>query len=110
MTPKSWVRAPDPKNPSYPSAFEICKKMDLFVKEVALRQIKYLNNIIEQDHRFVKKRAKSSSWFQSFKTAKVTIAGYETMHLIRKGQLKIAGNNDTQSQIKFIEELFGIAA
>ena len=98
------------KNPSYPPDFEVCKEMNVFIERVALRQIKYLNNIIEQDHRFVKKRAKSSLWFQSFDTAKVTIAGYETMHMIRKGQLKIAGNNNPQSQIKFIEKLFGIAA
>ena len=37
---------------------------------------------IEQDHRFVKKRVKSSLWFQSFKTAKATISEYETMHMI----------------------------
>ena len=51
------------KNAAYPPAFKACKEADIFVKEVALRYIKYLNNIIKQDHRFVKKRAKSSLWF-----------------------------------------------
>ena len=70
----------------------------------------FIPNIIEQDHRFVKRRVKNSLWLQSFRTAKSTIAGYEIMHMIRKGQVENLCKNDPINQIKFIENLFGIAA
>ena len=98
------------KNAAYPPSFEDCKKRKVFSEEVKLRQIKYLNNIIEQDHRFVKRRVKHSLWLQSFKTAKSTISGYETMHMIRKGQVTSIGKCHPIIQIKFIENLFGIAS
>jgi IS6 family transposase len=75
-----------------------------------LRRQKYLNNIQEQDHRFTKRRVRQSQWFQSFATAKKTIAGYETMHMIRKGQVKNVSANDVCLQVKFINKLFGLAA
>jgi len=46
------------------------------------------NNTQKQDHRFTKRRLRQSQWFQSFHTAKCTIAAYEAMHMIRKGQVK----------------------
>ena len=51
-----------------------------------------------------------SLWLRSFETAKATIAGYEAMHMIRKGQVKKSGYQSASSQVQFIEELFGIAA
>ena len=54
---------------------------------VEIIQIKYLNNIIEQDHRFIKKITKPMMGFKSFYSAKATIAGIEVAHMIRKGQL-----------------------
>ena len=98
------------KNAAYPPAFAICKQIEIFSEDATLRQIKYLNNTIEQDHRFVKRRIAYSQWLQSFDTAKATISGYETMHMIRKGQVKNVGRKDVVVQIKFIEEPFGIAA
>ena len=95
---------------AYPPAFEACKQSEIFSQNTKLRQTKYLNNTIEQDHRFTKRRVAYSQWLQSFITAKATIAGYETMHMIRKGQVKDVGKEDVIIQIKFIEELFGIAA
>ena len=74
------------------------------------RPIKYLNNIIEQDHRFTKRRIWYSQWLQTFKTAEATISGYESMHMIRKGQIEGIGRKDALAQKKFIEELFGVAA
>jgi transposase-like protein len=53
-----------------------------------LKQHKYLNNIIEQDHRFIKKIIKPMLRFKSFKTAEKTIAEIEVMHMIRKGQVE----------------------
>ena len=54
---------------------------------VEILQIKYLNNIVEQDHRFIKKITNPMMGFKAFCSAKATIAEIETAHMIRKGQL-----------------------
>ena len=59
---------------------------------IAIRQCKYLNNIVEQDHRAVKRKVRPMLGFKSFGAACGTIAGIEVMHAIRKGQLPSAGN------------------
>ncbi|MDO8769113.1 MAG: IS6 family transposase [Burkholderiaceae bacterium] len=55
--------------------------------DIQLRQYKYLNNIVEQDHRAIKRITRSMLGFKSFWSAQITIAGIETMRMIRKGQL-----------------------
>jgi transposase-like protein len=70
----------------------------------------YLNNIIEQDHRFIKKRIAASLWFRSAEGALRTIKGYEAMHLIRKGQIRWLPKGDVIGQCRFIHAIFGIAA
>jgi transposase-like protein len=70
----------------------------------------YLNNVIEQDHRFIKKRIAASLWFRSAEGALKTIDGYEAMHLIRKGQIRWLPKGDVVGQRRFIHTLFGIAA
>ena len=55
--------------------------------DIELRQSKYLNNLIEQDHRPIKRRTRSMLGFKSFNTARRLISGIETMHAIKKGQL-----------------------
>jgi transposase-like protein len=74
-----------------------------------LRQKKYLNNIIEQDHRFPKKLAKYKLYFQYFHTAWRTLRGDEIMHAIRKGQIQNIAKGDVLGQKDFINSLFGIA-
>src|SRR5215510_6984743 len=59
---------------------------------IAIRHSKYLNNIVEQDHRAVKHKVRPMLGFQSFWAARCTIAGIEVMHAIRKGQLGTPGN------------------
>ena len=59
--------------------------------DIAIRQIKYLNNIVEQDHRAVKRVARPMLGFKSFRSAAVTLAGIELMHMVRKGQLRSTG-------------------
>ena len=54
---------------------------------IEILQIKYLNNLVEQDHRFIKKITKPMMGFKAFHSAKATIDGIETEHMIRKGQL-----------------------
>ena len=65
---------------------------------------------LEQDHRFVKKRIAASLWFRSVDGALRTIAGYEAMNMIRKGQVKWLAKGDVVGQATFIERIFGIAA
>jgi len=59
--------------------------MKVYVK-LELRQNQYLNKVIEQDHQFVQRLIKPGLGFKSFNTARRTIKGYETMHMLRKGQ------------------------
>ena len=54
---------------------------------IELRQNKYLNNVVEQDHRAVKRIARPMLGFKCFRCAAAIIAGIETMHMLRKGQL-----------------------
>ena len=70
------------KNAAYPPAIEELKQEGILTKECELRQEKYLNNIIEQDHRFPKKLAKYKSYFQYFYTAWRTLRGYKIMNAI----------------------------
>jgi putative transposase len=58
---------------------------------IEIRQIKYLNNIVEQDHRAIKRLLRPMLGFKSFRSAAVTLAGVELMHMIRKGQLVPTG-------------------
>ena len=64
-------------------------------EEIEIRQVKYLNNIIEQDHRFIKKRTRPTLGFKNFYAAKETISGIENIRMIQKGQ--ILGQSACQS-------------
>ena len=75
-----------------------------------LRRVKYLNNVIEQDHRFVKKKVRASQCFKSFYTAERTLEGIEAVNMMSKGQVKRLARNDAQGQAKFVQSLFGVAA
>ena len=78
--------------------------------EVFTASQKYLNNNIEQDHRFVKKRVRACLDHRSFGTAERTIQGVEAMNMIRKGQLRRIERDDAQGQAKFVASLFQTAA
>jgi transposase, IS6 family len=69
-----------------------------------------LNNIIEQDHRFIKKRITASLGFRSAEAAWRTVDGYEAMHAIRKGQIRWLAKGDVVGQRQFIHTIFGIPA
>ena len=58
---------------------------------IELRQVKYLNNIVEQGHRAVKRVVRPMLGFKSFRSARATLTGIELMHMIRKGQLRTKG-------------------
>jgi transposase, IS6 family len=69
-----------------------------------------LNNVVEQDHRFMKRRVNPGLGFGAFATAERTIQGYEAMHRLRKGQLEGAAKGDVLAQNSVINQLFGLAA
>lgn len=53
---------------------------------ITIRQNKYLNNLIEQDHRNIKRRTRQMLGFKSFRCAQTILGGVELIHIIRKGQ------------------------
>ncbi|MDQ3232965.1 MAG: transposase, partial [Pseudobdellovibrionaceae bacterium] len=63
-----------------------------YTTDIELRQVKYLNNLIEQDHRRVRQRTRPMLGFKTFMSAAKTIAGIEMMVMIKKGQIDIQGS------------------
>ena len=98
------------KNAAYPVAMEPLKADKTIAKETELRQSKYLNNVIEQEHRHIKRIVRPMMGFKSFNSARKTLSGIETMNIIRKGQVKEIRKGDSVSQAKFIKEIFGVSA
>ena len=86
------------------------KALEHLAADCELRQVNYLNNLIEQDHRFIKRRTRPGLGFFAFDTAQRTLSGYETMHMIRKGQVKGVDKGDILAQVRLIDSLFGLAA
>ena len=98
------------KNAAYPPAIEALKADESLPNSTETRQRKYLNNLVEQDHRFIKRRTRPGLGFGSFNTARRTLKGYEAMNMIRKGQIKDAEKGNVIEQISFINQIFGIAS
>jgi transposase, IS6 family len=98
------------KNAAYPPAFEALQQDSTLPETCLLRQCKYLNNVMEQDHRFVKRRVNPGLGFGAFHTAQRTIQGYEAIHMLRKGQLEGIARGDVLAQNRVINQLFGLAA
>jgi IS6 family transposase len=98
------------KNATYPKAAAEMKKAGELWRWSRLRQVKYLNNIVEQDHRNVKRLTSPGLGFGSFWAARRTLAGYEAMAMIRKVQVRNIGGRDIKAQGRFIATLFEVAA
>ena len=98
------------KNPAYPRAIAAMKRAGELWRFSKLRQRKYLNNIVEQDHRRIKRLVRPGLGFGGLGTARRTLAGYEAMAMIRKGQVHNVGGRDMQAQTAFVAGLFGVAA
>ncbi len=75
-----------------------------------LRQIKYLNNIVEQDHRGIKRLVKPGMGFGSFNTARRTIRGYEIMNMMRKGQILGVPKRAVKERVLFVNQTRGVVA
>jgi transposase, IS6 family len=98
------------KNAAYPKAVAEMKADGELLWRSRLRQVKYLNNILEQDHRGIKRLTGPGLGFGSFWTARRTLAGFEAMAMIRKGQVRKIDGGDMRAQAAFIAEQFGVAA
>jgi IS6 family transposase len=98
------------KNAAYPPAVSDLQHEGRLPERCQLRQSKYLNNMVEQDHRFVKRRVNPGLGFGSFHTAQRTLRGYEVMHMIRKGQLEGIAKGDVLAQNRAIAQVFGLVA
>jgi transposase, IS6 family len=94
------------KNAAYPEAFATSQAERVVPPDCKLRRVKYLNNVIEQDHRFIKKKVRASQYFKHFHTAERTLEGVEAVNMMRKGQVKRLAGNDAQGQAKFVAPLF----
>ena len=97
-------------HPAYPSAIAELKQSGELGRRCHCRTAPYLNNVVEQDHRFTKKRITASLGFRSAEGACRTIEGYEAMHAIRKGQIRWVAKGDPVGQRQFIHTIFGVAA
>src|ERR1700692_1149716 len=97
------------KNAAYSKAFKELKAEKVMPDACELRQSKYLNNLIEQDHRFIKRLVKLGMGFFSVETAWRTVQGYEAINMLRKGQIRGVDKRDTIKQAEFIVSLFGVA-
>ena len=76
------------RNPSYPKAISELKRTGDLGRCCRCRPVRYLNNIVEQDHRAIKRRLRACQGFRSFHAAWRTLQGMETMNMIRKGQVR----------------------
>ena len=97
------------KNAAYPPAVDHLKADEQLPEATELRQVKYLNNRVEQDHRFIKRLTKPGMGFGSFNTARRTLRGMEAMHMLRKGQVEAVNKGDVRAQVEFVSQIFGVA-
>ena len=77
------------------------------MRRTCLKKLKYLNNIIEQDHRSIKRIVNPMLGFQSFRSANKILKGIEAINMIKKGQV-IDLNYSVLNEVKYINQLFGI--
>jgi DDE superfamily endonuclease len=86
-------------NPSYPTVIDELKQKRVLGRRCRCRIVPYLNNVVEQDHRSIKRRVNASLGFRSFGGAQRTIQDYEAMHMIRKGQVRWLSKDDIAAQV-----------
>lgn len=98
------------KNPADPKAIKELKAAKKLPEEVKLRQSKYLNNIVEQDHCGLKRLVKPTMGVGSFNTAQRTIRGYEIINMMRKRQVLRVPKRGVKERVLFINRIFGVVA
>ena len=95
-------------NPSYPKVVTELKQERKLGRRCRCRTCPYLNNIVEQDHRAVKRRINAKQGFRSFDGAWRTIQGYEVIQMMRKGQVRWLPKGDVAGQVLFIHQTLGL--
>src|SRR5437763_3142582 len=95
--------------PIYGSAIAATKREGTLRCRCRHRPVQYLNNILEQDHRAIKRRVNAKQGFREFHAARRTIQSYEAIHIMRKGHVRWVSGEDVRCQIQFISKLFGLA-
>jgi IS6 family transposase len=96
--------------PIYGSALADLKKEGTLRRRCRHRPVQYLNNILEQDHRSIKRRVNANQRFRELQAAQRTIQGYEAMNMMWKGQVRWVSGTDVRRQVQFIHRLFELAA
>jgi putative transposase len=74
---------------------------------IIIRQVKYLNNIVEQDHRAIKRVTRPMLGFKAFDAAQATLAGIEFMHMLKKGQLV---REEGTEGLTLVEQFYALVA
>src|SRR3954454_17578708 len=97
-------------NPAYPRVIAELKRTRELGRRCRCRPVRYLNNVVEQDHRAIKRRVRAMQGFRAFHSAWRTIQGIEAVNMIRKGQVRWLAKGDITGQVAFINNLFGLAA
>lgn len=97
------------KNAAYAPAIDKLKAEKQLPKTTQLRQVKYLNNRVEQDHRFIKRLTKLGMGSSSFNSARATLRGPEAMKMMRKGQVQGIDSGNVRAQVEFVSQIFGVA-
>lgn len=92
-------------NPTYPIAVRALQRESQLPKHVRWRCRAHSNNWIEQDHRAIQRRVRAKQSFRSWQGAKCTIAGYEAIHMIRKGQVPTCPRGDVAAQAQLVHSL-----
>ena len=95
---------------SYPGALRTMKRAGELWRFTRHRRGRWLNNFVEQDHRRIKRRTRPMLGFESFRTARRTLAGVEAMAMLSKGQVRAMPANDMPAQRAFVHRVFGLAA
>jgi len=98
------------RNPAYPTALNILQKEGHLSPTAKLKMGRALNNLIEQDHRRIKRLVRPGLGFKNFESARRTIQGYEAMSMIRKGQVEQVKRRDGKALASFVEDLFAAVA
>jgi hypothetical protein len=98
------------QNSAYPPAFDTLERDSTLPDTCLLRQCKYLNNVVQQDHRCVKRRVNPGLGFGAFRTVQRAIQGYEVVHRLRKGQIEGIARRDVLAQNRVINQMVGLAA
>src|SRR5262249_49636727 len=97
-------------NASYPKVVAELKQEGKLGRRCRCRTCPYLNNIVEQDHRAIKRRVNASQGFRSLNGARRTIQGYEVVHMIRKGPGEVVAQRRRTGLILFLNETLGLSA